>query len=114
MEPETRQAIQESGDFAIVHIQWCCYLQADVSRFLQVLSALFFPRGATEVGFSSLAGQMGLRFDDEIDERTTRVTAVKFEKRHSKNSAFSVTFYNKRTRVGQMRQGKTWILTRRS
>ena len=105
-EPETRRAI-ESGDFAIVHIQWCCYLQADVSRFLQVLSALFYPRGATEVGFSSLAGQMGLRFDDEIDERTTRVTAVKFEKRHGKNSAFSVTFYNKRTRVGQMRQGKT-------
>ena len=51
---------------------------------------------------------MGLRFDDEIDERTTRVTAVKFEKRHGKNSAFSVTFYNKRTRVGQMRQGKTF------
>ena len=28
-EPETLQAI-DSGDFAIVHIQWCCYLQADV------------------------------------------------------------------------------------
>ena len=105
-EPSTRQAI-DGGDFEISHIQWCCYLQADVSRFLKVLVTLFAPPTGTDVGVSSLAKQMGLRFDFETDDRTTRVTAVMFEKRYGKNSAYSVDFYNKRTRVGHMRQGLT-------
>ena len=106
-EPETRRAIA-SGNFAIVHDQWCCYLPADVSRFLQVLSAIFHPRAATKVGgFTSLAKQMGLSFEDILDERGGRVSAVKLEKRHGKNAAWSAVFYNKRTRVGGMRQGKT-------
>jgi len=102
----TRRAI-ESGDFAVVHIQWCCYLRADPSRFSRVLVALFAPPMATEVGFSSLARQMGLRFDHVLDERSTRVIAAQLEKWYGKNSAWSATAYNKRARVGKMRQGKT-------
>jgi hypothetical protein len=104
--PETRRAIAR-GDFTIVHIQEACYLPADVSPFLRILVALFEPSAATDVGFSKLAEQLGLRFDYEKDERTTRVTAVKFEKRHGKNCVFSITFYNKRKRTSHMRQGKT-------
>ena len=68
---------------------------------------MFAPPMATEVGFSSLARQMGLRFSYETDERSTRVKSALLEKRHGKNSAWSATAYNKRSRVGQMRQGKT-------
>jgi hypothetical protein len=102
----TRRAIAR-GDFSVVHIQWCCYLRADPSRFSRVLVALFAPPVATEVGFSSLARQMGLRFDHLLDERSTRVIAAQLEKRYGKNSAWSATAYNKRARVGKMRQGKT-------
>jgi hypothetical protein len=102
----TRRAIA-SGDFAVVNIQWCCYLRADPSRFSRVLVALFAPPVATEVGFSSLARQMGLRFDHRLDERSTRVIAAQLERRYGKNSAWSATAYNKRARVGKMRQGKT-------
>jgi hypothetical protein len=105
-EPSTRQHI-DGGDFHISHIQWCCYLPADVSRMLQVLVALFAPPAKTKVGYTSLARQMGLRFDYETDERSTRVTAVMFEKRYGKNHAYSVDFYNKKTRTGQMKQGLT-------
>jgi hypothetical protein len=104
--PATRQAI-DSGDFAVVHIQWCCYLRADPSRFSRVLVALFAPPMATEVGFSSLAREMGLDFSYQTDERSTRVKSALLERRHGKNKAWSATAYNKRARVGQMRQGKT-------
>jgi hypothetical protein len=106
-EQQTRRAIK-GGDFVIVHNQWCCYFRADVSRFLQVLSAIFHPRAATETGgFTTLAKQMGLIFDDVLDERNNRARAVLLEKRHGKNSAWSAVFYNKHTRVASMRQGKT-------
>jgi hypothetical protein len=105
-EPATRHAINR-GDFQIVHIQWCCYFPTDVPRFLQILVALFAPPARTETGFSSLAKQMGLRFDYKTDERSTRVTAVLFEKRYGRNPAWSADFYNKRARISQTKQGKT-------
>ena len=104
--PETRTAIR-CGDFTIVHIQHACYVPTDVSPFLRILVALFAPPAATAEGFSKLAEQLGLRFDYETDPRTKRVTAVKFEKRHGKNSVFSIVFYDKRKGVSHMRQGKT-------
>ena len=104
--PATRRSI-DSGDFAVVHIQWCCYLRADPSRFLRVLVAMFAPPMATDVGFSSLARQMKLQFSYETDERSTRVKSALLERLHGKNNAWSATAYNKRARVGQMRQGKT-------
>jgi hypothetical protein len=104
--PATRQAI-ESGDFAVAHIQWCCYLRADPSRFLRVLVAMLAPPIATDVGFSSLARQMKLQFSYETDERSTRVKSALLERLHGKNNAWSATAYNKRARVGKMRQGKT-------
>jgi hypothetical protein len=106
-EEQTRRAIT-GGDFVIVHNQWCCYFPADVSRFLQIISAIFHPRAGTVTGgFTTLAKQMGLIFDDVLDERSGRVRAVLLEKRHGKNSAWSAVFYNKHTRVASMRQGKT-------
>jgi hypothetical protein len=104
--PATRRSI-DSGDFAVVHIQWCCYLRADPSRFLRVLVAMFAPPMATDVGFSSLARQMKLQFSYETDERSTRVKSALLERLHGKNNAWSATAYNKRARVGKMRQGKT-------
>jgi hypothetical protein len=104
--PATRRAI-DSGDFAVVHIQWCSYLHANPSRFSRVLVALFAPPVATEDGFSSLARQMGLDFSYATDERSTRVKSALLERRHGKNKAWSATAYNKRARVGQMRQGKS-------
>ena len=102
----TRRAI-EQGDITIAHIQWCCYLQAEPSVFLQTLVAMFAPPTATDVGFSSLAQQLGLRFKYETNERTSRVQAVLFEKRYGKNAAWAVAAYAKRAQIGSMRQGKT-------
>jgi hypothetical protein len=107
LEERTRRAIT-NGDFTVVHNQWCCYFRADVSRFLQVLSAIFHPRAATETGgFTSLAKQMGLHFEDILDERNNRVRAVLLEKKHGKNPAWSAVFYDKGSRVAGMRQSRT-------
>jgi hypothetical protein len=78
-----------------------------LAHFIEILVALFAPPAATTEGFSSLARLMGLRFDYDTDDRTTRVTAAQLEKRHGKNRAWSATAYDKRARVGHMRQGST-------
>ena len=77
--PETQRSIA-SGDFAVVHIQWCCYFQTEVSRFLRMLVAIYGPLASTEEGFSTVAEQLGLDFD-HVTDKQTRVTGVLFEKR---------------------------------
>jgi len=103
----TAQAISR-GDFTLVRIQWCCYYAVeDVPRFLQFLTVIFGHTITTPDGIIDLATLLGLRFNVWTDRRTHRVTGVLFEKRHGKNSVFSLVFYDKQKRVAHMRQGKT-------
>jgi hypothetical protein len=103
----TRRLIDEEN-FDVVRAQYCCYLPVeDVPLFLQFMTLIFSQRIAMGDGVITIAEHLGLRFRAFTDEETHRVVGVLFEKRHGKNSVFSVTFYDKRKRVALMRQGKT-------
>ncbi len=106
-EAATAEAITR-GNFTLVRAQWCCYLAVeDVPGFLQFLPVIFGQTIATSDGIIGLASHLGLRCHVWTDPRTHRVTGVMLEKRHGKNSVFSLVFYDKQKRVAQMRQGKT-------
>jgi hypothetical protein len=105
--PRTRRVIEEEK-FEVVRAQYCSYLRVeDVPLFLQFVTLTFLQRIAMGDGVISIAEHLGLRFRAYTDEETHRVVGVLFEKRHGKNSVFSVSFYDKRKRVALMRQGKT-------
>ena len=109
--PRTRRAIAEEN-FDVVRAQYCSYLPVeDVPLFLQFLTLIFSQRIAMGDGVITIAEHLGLRFRAYTDEETHRIVGVLFEKRHGKNSVFSVSFYDKRKRVALMRQGKTLTAT---
>jgi hypothetical protein len=109
--PRTRRLIAEEN-FDVVRAQYCCYLPVeDVPLFLQFMTLIFSQRIAMGDGVITIAEHLGLRFRAYTDEETHRVVGVLFEKRHGKNSVFSVSFYDKRKRVALMRQGKTLTAT---
>jgi hypothetical protein len=105
--PYTRRAIDEEN-FDVVRAQYCSYLPVeDVALFLQFLTLAFSQRIALGDGVITIGEHLGLRFSAFADAETHRIVGVLFEKRHGKNSVFSVSFYDKRKRVALMRQGKT-------
>ena len=109
--PRTRRLIEEEN-FDVVRAQYCSYLPVeDVPLFLQFMTLIFSQRIAMGDGVITIAEHLGLRFRAYTDEETHRVVGVLFEKRHGKNSVFSVSFYDKRKRVALMRQGKTLTAT---
>jgi hypothetical protein len=105
--PYTRRAIEEEN-FDVVRAQYCSYLPVeDVALFLQFVTIIFSQSIAVGDGVIKIAEHLGLRFSAFADAETHRIVGVLFEKRHGKNSVFSVSFYDKRKRVALMRQGKT-------
>lgn len=109
---ETKAAIA-NGDFRVSHIQLACYAATPTVPFLKLLKTMFGTLSETEHDVPDLAECMRLEFHSKSrkrkkgNKRTSRLTSVLLIKRQGGDIAWSVDFYDKRARVGQMKQGGT-------
>lgn len=97
----------KGGHFDVPRAQFCCYLPTkNVAIFLQLLTILYAPLVTQANGMINLADHLGLKVKHFTDSMH-RITGIQFQWRHGKKLVVSVSFYDKRKRVAQMRQGKT-------
>ena len=102
----TRAAI-ERGEPHVVRAQFCAYLPSDnVARFLQLMAIMFGQTIGARRGIINLADHLGLEFSIYPDPRSHEVAGVMLKKKQGKKPLFSLVFYNKETRLRQMRQRK--------
>ena len=95
----------DSGRFRILRAQWASYIPTgDRLQFLKLLPIIYGRTIARDNGTVNLAHHLGLIFDPYPRDGTERQTGVMLQKRHGQKPAWSVVFYDKRTRLGQMRQ----------
>ncbi len=108
-ERKTRAAI-DSGDFHIVRAQWRALLPtSDVPQFLQVLTALTGHHIRRGTGIIHLADHLGFSFEKYSHEKTDDLTGVRLKKKHGDKPLFSLSFYDKRKRIADMKKGKTLL-----
>ena len=108
-ERKTRAAI-DCGDFHIVRAQWRAYLPtSDVPQFLQVLTALTGHHIRRGTGMIHLADHLGFSFENYSHEKTDDLTGVQLKKKHGDKPLFSLSFYDKRKRIADMKKGKTLL-----
>ena len=102
----TRDAI-ERGEPHVVRAQFSAYLPTnDVARFLQLMAIMFSQTICARRGIINPATHLGLEFNIYKDAKSHEVTGVMLRKKQGKKPLFSLVFYNKETRLRQMRQRK--------
>ena len=102
----TRDAI-ERGEPHVVRAQFCAYLPSDnVARFLQLMAVMFGQTIGARRGIINLATHLGLELNIYPDPKSHEVAGVMLRKKQGKKPLFSLVFYNKKTRLRQMRQRK--------
>ena len=105
--PKTASAIK-AGEFRLIRAQWCVYLPTpDVPKFLQLIGVLVGHTIGRGKGLIQIADHLGFEAKTFIENGD--VTGVMLRKRHGKKTLFSLSFYDKRKRVADMRQGKSLL-----
>jgi hypothetical protein len=107
--PDTRKGI-EAGEIHVVRAQWAGYLPTpDVPQFLQLMGILFGHTIAKGTGLMQIADHLG--FCAEIFKCSDGLTlsGVLLKKKHGEKPLFSLSLYDKRKRVADMRQGKSLL-----
>jgi hypothetical protein len=105
--PKTAAAIK-AGEFRLIRAQWCVYLPTpDVPKFLQLIGVLVGHTIGRGKGLIQIADHLG--FEAKTFIENDDVTGVMLRKRHGKKTLFSLSFYDKRKRVADMRQGKSLL-----
>jgi hypothetical protein len=103
---QTLQAIQ-NGEVHVTRSQWASYLPAVAHAFLQTLVVLYEQTIAHGQGIIQLATHLGLTFTRYPPQANRLLTGVMLQKRQGNKLQYSLSFYDKRARVAQMRQGRT-------
>jgi hypothetical protein len=102
----TRDAI-ERGEPHVVRAQFSAYLPTDnVARFLQLMAVMFGQTIGARTGIINLADHLGLELNIYPDPKSHEVAGVMLRKKQGNKPLFSLVFYNKETRLRQMRQRK--------
>jgi hypothetical protein len=104
--PQTLRAIKE-GNVHVTRSQWAGYLPTDVPAFLQMLVVLYQQTIAHGQGIIQLATHLGLAFARYPPQTNRPLTGVMLQKRQGSKLQYSLSFYDKKARVAQMRQGRT-------